>query len=40
MKTADDMGLEVEYKSGEEVLKEIQELNTVYKTLVPTVLKK
>lgn len=40
MKTADDMGLEVEYKSGEEVLKEIQQLNTVYKALVPTVLKK
>lgn len=40
IKTADDMGLEVEYKSGEEVIKEILQLDAVYKALVPTVLKK
>jgi tripartite-type tricarboxylate transporter receptor subunit TctC len=40
LKTADEMGLEVEYKSGEEVRKEILQLDAVYKALVPTVLKK
>lgn len=37
---ADKMVLEVEYKSGADVLKEIQELNAVYSKLVPTILKK
>lgn len=40
LKKADDMGLEVEYKSGEEVKNEILQLDGVYKALVPTIIKK
>lgn len=40
LKICKDMGLEVEYKSGEEVKKEIIELNAKYKDLVPKILKK
>lgn len=39
LKIAKDMGLEVEYKSGEEVKKEIIALNAKYKDLVPKILK-
>lgn len=37
---AEKSGLEIEYKSGVDVKKEIDELNTIYKDLVPKVLKK
>lgn len=40
LKTCKDMGLEVEYKSGEDVKKEILELNAKYKELIPKIIKK
>ncbi|QDR83391.1 tripartite tricarboxylate transporter substrate binding protein [Sporomusa termitida] len=39
-KMAKDAGLEIEYKPGEEVKKEIVEMNRMYKELVPKVLNK
>lgn len=40
LKMAKDAGLEVEYKPGEEIKKEIIEMNKMYKELVPAVLNK
>jgi tripartite-type tricarboxylate transporter receptor subunit TctC len=40
LKTADSMGLEIVYKSGKEVKEELLQLDAIYKTLVPAVLKK
>jgi tripartite-type tricarboxylate transporter receptor subunit TctC len=40
LKAADDMGLEIEYRPGEEVKKEMLQLDAEFKVLIPTLFKK